>query len=531
MDAEVSAQLRGFVEQTADFVGVADGWGRVLYVNPAAAKRLGISDLTGLTLADVFPAEETAFYHDVIRPALLRAGAWSGEVRLTVAGEGIVPMWVSTTATVGPGGAIDGLVVHARDAVPVAARADDRSETRDTATGLLDRAAFDARVSRALLAQRRGGEAVALVLVDMSGADTAIETVGPATGATIVRSLARRLQRIARSFDVAGRVDDRHLALLLGAVRGRGEAAHIATRVGDALVDLPFPTPGGEVWIAVRCGASVGRPDDEPADLVERAASAIEPARVVEERRPGSPNIDEFRVALSLRELRTYARPVVGLRSGRLVGYRGTARWHHRRRGVLDAADFLEMAEATPLVTQLDLLVVRELAEVLALSTSEAPLTLSAPASTRLIADVRTEQFLAEVADAFHLAIDQIRLRIDRRLLDNWSPSLQDALESLRDAGVGLVLNGVDEVDDMDSAVAARVHEVYLSRALTRAAATDDDARRAVSEIVRLAATRASVVGSTGVDTDDIRDALVELGCETGSGDLFGPPVLARDID
>ena len=35
-DAEVLAQLLTFVEQTADFVGVSDPWGRILYLNPAA---------------------------------------------------------------------------------------------------------------------------------------------------------------------------------------------------------------------------------------------------------------------------------------------------------------------------------------------------------------------------------------------------------------------------------------------------------------------------------------------------------------
>jgi hypothetical protein len=36
MDGEVAAQLLLFAEQTADFVGVADAWGRVVYLNPAA---------------------------------------------------------------------------------------------------------------------------------------------------------------------------------------------------------------------------------------------------------------------------------------------------------------------------------------------------------------------------------------------------------------------------------------------------------------------------------------------------------------
>src|SRR5262249_60910251 len=107
LDAEVSAQLLLFVEQTTDFVGVADGWGRVIYLNPAACKRLGVLDATGLTLADVFPAEETAFYYEVVRGELLRAGAWSGEVRVKIPGDGAVKMHLSTTAMIGPGGAIN----------------------------------------------------------------------------------------------------------------------------------------------------------------------------------------------------------------------------------------------------------------------------------------------------------------------------------------------------------------------------------------------------------------------------------------
>ena len=66
-DAEVSAQLRLFAEQTTDFVGVADPWGRILYLNPAARKRLGVADATELTLADVFPAEAFTLYYEVRR--------------------------------------------------------------------------------------------------------------------------------------------------------------------------------------------------------------------------------------------------------------------------------------------------------------------------------------------------------------------------------------------------------------------------------------------------------------------------------
>ena len=114
-DPDVSAQLLLFAEQTADFVGVSDPWGRVLYLNPAARKRLGVADLTDLTVADFFPAEAITLYYEVIRPQLLRTGAWSGEVPVNVAGGVAVPMYISTSARLGPGGETNGSVVYAHE--------------------------------------------------------------------------------------------------------------------------------------------------------------------------------------------------------------------------------------------------------------------------------------------------------------------------------------------------------------------------------------------------------------------------------
>src|SRR3954452_4286324 len=116
-DAEVAALLATFFEQTSDFVGVADGWGGVLYLNPAAQKRLGIIEVEGVSLADLFPPETFRLYYDVIRPALLRSGAWSGEILVNAAGSTPVPMRVSTVARIGPGGKVDGSVMVGHEPV------------------------------------------------------------------------------------------------------------------------------------------------------------------------------------------------------------------------------------------------------------------------------------------------------------------------------------------------------------------------------------------------------------------------------
>jgi EAL domain-containing protein (putative c-di-GMP-specific phosphodiesterase class I)/GGDEF domain-containing protein len=543
-DAEISAQLLLFAEQTTDFVGVADGWGRVLYLNPAARKRLGISDATGLTLADVFPLDEFAFYYEVARPQLQRTGAWSGQVRVNVAGEDPLLMHVSTSATVGPGGAINGVVVYAREAPrSVQPNVDGASEVDDE-TGLLTRAAFHDRVRRALANRPRDRESCALVLIDVGApeATEAPDSPGRLAAPTIMRSLAGRLARLARTTDVAGRIDKHRLALLLGAVRNHGEALRVAQTVYEALVEPPVMTAGGEVGASVRCGAAVSKPGDEPTDLTERASAAMssEPAirdaeistpAGIADRSDGSVTMTDFRVGLGRGEVRPYAQPVVDLRSGRLVGYHGVARWHHPRLGTLEAAAFIEMIADTPLASQVDLNVARELAAVLALAVGATPLRLYAPVSRRLIADVRTEQYLSEIADAFFVSMSQVSLQVGRPLLGRWSPALQDALESLRDAGVAFVLTGVEHGSDARVLATQPFDEIHISPRLTKAAVTDPDARRAVSVIVRLAHESDVPVAAAGVDTEPQADVLLEAGCDLASGDLYGRAEPASTID
>src|SRR5215471_1153883 len=78
--SEVVAGLVSFAEQTDDVVGICDAWGKLVYLNPAACKLLGVGSAEGLTLADVFPAESFGVFYDVARPELIARVRWSGEV-------------------------------------------------------------------------------------------------------------------------------------------------------------------------------------------------------------------------------------------------------------------------------------------------------------------------------------------------------------------------------------------------------------------------------------------------------------------
>ena len=542
-DAEVMAQLLAFVEQTADFVGVSDPWGRILYLNPAAQKRLGVvANASDLTIADIFPLESFGFYYDVVRPQLLRTGAWSGEVLVNAAGSGAIPMFVSTTAKLGLGGETNGGVVYAHELSQVDPGGVGGQSQVDEVTGLLGRSAFEDRLRVALAAAHRDDEVCALVLAEIVGSNEMIETLGALTATNVMRALAGRIARLARTIDIVGRVDEHQLGLLLRGVRSHGEALRIARMVHDSLVDPPVTTASGEIMVSISCGVASSEPGDDPAAMLQRASATmtheypIGPVDVDVRHAPtGRPEtsitMDDFRIAMSHGHVKPYAQPVVDLGSGVVVGYRGLARWHHRTLGNLKADAFIAMIAETPFANEVDLYIARETAAVLLLTARGAPLCLYAPVSKRLIADVRTEQYLLEIADAFFLSMHQIRLQLARPLLDHWTPALHDALQSLRDASVTLVLSDAEHASDVRAADDYGFGELHVSRQLTQAAANDLDAMRVVTEIVRLAHDRGLVVAATGVDRPDQKDAMIATGCDLASGDLYGGPLPTDTIE
>jgi diguanylate cyclase (GGDEF)-like protein len=542
MDAEIAAELLAFAEQTADFVGITDPWGHVLYLNPAARKRLGLAeDAPDLTTADIFPAEAFAIYYDVIRPQLLRSGEWSGQIPVKIADAEAVPMYVSVSARVGPGGEVNESVMYghepARAAPPVVAA---ESEIDDV-TGLLTRSAFDQRARLALAAAARDGESCALVLATVFNADDAYETFHARTAATVMRALAGRLKRLSRTVDVLGRFGDDQLAVLLRGVPTHKEALRVARTVYDALVDAPVTTPGEEIVPSIGCGVGFAQPGADLFDLLEDAYEVRwhEPARQVvatprasaSNGRVDAPTMDEFRIGMSLGEVRAYARPIADLTTGLVVGYQGLARWHHRRLGLLDAAAFTDMIADTPLASQVDLYVARETAAVLTLTTRDVPLNLYAPASKQLISDVRTEQYLCEIVDAFSLGMNQLHLELPRAFMGEWGPALQDARQSLRAAELRLVITDVEQTSDAQRFADLGFDELHLSYKLTNAVATDAGARRAVSEIVGIAHDRALLVTATGVNDVQHREALAGTGCDLATGALYGGAELTSWID
>ena len=112
------AQLARIVENSGDFISMADLGGDVFFLNDAACRLVGLApaDIGKISIADFFPPEEAAIVRDEVLPAVSQHGSWSGErmFRHFATGE-LIPVFQTVFPVVDTDGKLVGYGTVTRD--------------------------------------------------------------------------------------------------------------------------------------------------------------------------------------------------------------------------------------------------------------------------------------------------------------------------------------------------------------------------------------------------------------------------------
>jgi diguanylate cyclase (GGDEF)-like protein len=535
----VVGDLVWYIEQTPELVGVVDDTSNVVYLNDAARKRLGVGEASDLTTAHVFPPHAFARYYNEIRPALLRAGTWTGELPVLTASGDAVPMMLTVVARVGPGGQVNGLITLGRES-PGTGPLDGgtgRPFAHDELTGLPQRSILDDRMAVALARARRYGTGIAVVLVDVDGLKDVNDTFGHPVGDEVLRTLARRLSQVVRAADTVARVGGDEFIVLLDGLTGADAAVTLTHRIRNALSKAPIDTPSGPLAVTASMGVATGDGRDDPCDLVRRADTAMYRAKAMggghvaafdEDAEVAVATLaDEFAVAVSHGLIRPHVQRVIDLGTGERVGFQGLARWDHAERGLLEAASFIDLVSDTPMAPVVDLAVMRHAAAVAArLARRGDNVRVYGHLSRRLLGDENLAFYLNEISNDLSLDPSQLCVEVAHPLVARGSRAIANAMGLLREAGVRTVLSDVQGECDANDLVQNGFDEVRLSRRLVLETAADPHQRIAHATVALAHALDLPVI-AVGVETERERDAMLDAGCDYAQGLLYGEIVPA----
>jgi diguanylate cyclase (GGDEF)-like protein len=149
-----------------------------------------------------------------------------------------------------------------------------RAATRDHVTGAHNRQSFEGMAGDAIVAARRAGQPLALLLFDLDDFKRYNDTYGHNAGDAALREVARVATEVVRRSDVVGRWGGDEFVLLLPGCDERA-ATRIAGDVASAVrADDPHEA-GMPAGISISTGVAALRATDRLADLVARADHAM----------------------------------------------------------------------------------------------------------------------------------------------------------------------------------------------------------------------------------------------------------------
>jgi diguanylate cyclase (GGDEF)-like protein len=235
-----------------------------------------------------------------------------------------------------------------------------RRALHDELTGLPNRGLLQELLYHALAASQRRGGLVAVLFVDLDRFKAVNDTFGHRVGDAVLVAVADRLRTAVRGSDVVGRLSGDEFLVLCEHLDPAREVDDYLLGLGERIrtaLAAPIVVDGRQCAISASIGIAVTSGHVSAADLMHAADAAMYAAKFQGRDRVvvsmlDAAGIDRHMLERQLfgvverGELELHYQPIVAP-DGRLQAAEALVRWRHPDLGLLPAADFVELAEAT----------------------------------------------------------------------------------------------------------------------------------------------------------------------------------------
>jgi diguanylate cyclase (GGDEF)-like protein len=402
-----------------------------------------------------------------------------------------------------------------------------RRASTDELTGLVNRVEFHDRLRRSLAIE--GGGPVTVLLLDLDQFKQINDSFGHGRGDELLVAVTQRMQAQLPAGATLARLGGDEFAVVLAVGETTAEAVALAHRLTAAFND-------GVVLddLMLHVGASIGIASaPEHADALEPLIARADVAMYLAKARGGGhaiydPALDtssarrvvllgDLRRALAMGEIVCHFQPIAD-REGRIVTAEALVRWQHPELGLIMPVEFIDLAEGTNLSEPLAMTVLRNALrqhELLHAVGFDIGLSINlSPGNLMNLTFV--DDFCRLIADA-NLPRGSLTAEITERMLSGRTATMVPSLERLRDLGVRIALD--DFGAGQTSLALLRslpLDQLKIDKVLVDDIASGSEA--VVRAIVDLAHQLGLEVVAEGVETAEVWDRLVALGCDRIQG-------------
>lgn len=322
----------------------------------------------------------------------------------------------------------------------------------DMLTGLSNRHSFVTQLEGECANLHANAQPFALLLIDLDRFKAVNDTMGHPVGDQLLKSVAMRLQQVARCDDVIARIGGDEFAMMARDVGDRGDAQRLAGKIVEVL-SSPFKLDGYTVEIGASVGVTLAPSDsDDAAALTQQADVALYRAKREGRGRvcvfnPSLTNElmercafeNELRHALASDSFKLLYQPIYDARSRHVTGAEALLRWNSPTRGEVPPDVFIPIAEELGLISAIGQNVLGRACTTAASWPDE--LSVSVNVSP---VQIMSGRFVRDVEDALAqsgLAPHRLKIEITENSLLCENEIVLRTLQELRALGLGVSLD------------------------------------------------------------------------------------------
>jgi signal peptidase I len=237
----------------------------------------------------------------------------------------------------------------------------------------------------------------------------------------------------------------------------------------------------------------------------------------------------EFKRGLDNGEFQVHYQPIVSLVDGQITAVEALLRWQHPQRGMIPAGEFIQAAEMTGDIGELDeWVMLMACTQLKAWQDAGFDLKLAVNLSVynpeRDPAELVQRILQQTKADPNHLQIE-----IPEPKANAYAPTLLRQLQVLKDQGVDITMDDFAGEIALSAISRMPVTGVKIDRLLIKKISDPADALN-IQQMIAVASTLGLNVVGKGVETDQEKLVLTKSGSQA-QGFLFGRPVPAQEIE
>ncbi len=242
----------------------------------------------------------------------------------------------------------------------------------------------------------------------------------------------------------------------------------------------------------------------------------------------------ELRTALANRQLVLYYQPQVA-HDGSVIGAETLVRWNHPARGLVPPAEFISLAEECGLIGQLGRAVLRDACRQLvqwSKRPERAHLTLSVNVSASELRQPGFVDATLKVLDWTRAEPTRLKIELTETLLVNDIEDVSGKLAALRQRGIGVSLDDFGTgYSSLNYLKRLPLTQLKIDKSFVDDVLTDTSDAAIARTVVALGRQLGLHVIAEGVETEEQRALLQDIGCLAYQGYLYSKPLSAEDFE